>query len=65
MAGIMPFGNRDRDEQGLALLGVVAQVLEELVLANEQDDTPAAQREVTKFHGLRAPSIGVKDYLER
>lgn len=67
MAGVMPFGNRDRDPQGIALLRVVARVLEELVVANERDGQEAgrAAHEVTKFHGLRAPSIGVCDYLER
>ena len=50
----MPFGNRDRDPQGIVLLRTVAQVLEELVLANEQDGSSMRpQREA-----LRLPDGG-------
>jgi hypothetical protein len=62
--GVMPFGSKDRGEAGELLIKVVSSVLEELVTAPTQngdlDGIP-----VTKFHGLRAPSIAVSDYLVR
>lgn len=67
MAGIMPLGNRERGEAGDRLVKVVAAVLEELVASSQR----AAQQErkpllpPTKFHGQRAPNIGVTDYLKR
>jgi hypothetical protein len=62
--GIMPFGSKDRGEAGELLIKVVSSVLEELIAAptqsSEMEGIPT-----TKFHGLRAPSIGVSEYLVR
>ncbi len=52
------------DSEGRAIVRVLAVVLERLVSANShlaQSD----QGQVTKFHALRAPAIGVGQYLER
>jgi len=62
--GVMPFGSKDRGEAGELLIKVVSMVLDELVAAPahsvEVDRMP-----ITKFHGLRAPSIAIADYLAR
>lgn len=50
--------------EGLAVVQVLAAVLERLVCAN----TPIARADpgqVTKFHALKAPGIGILQYLER
>jgi hypothetical protein len=62
--GIMPFGSKDRGEAGELLIKVVSAVLEELVAAPAQT-SDMESIPVTKFHGLRAPSIAVSDYLTR
>mmetsp|Transcript_21891 Transcript_21891/g.33415 ORF Transcript_21891/g.33415 Transcript_21891/m.33415 type:complete len:423 (+) Transcript_21891:712-1980(+) len=52
-----------QESEGRALCQVLAMVLERLVEASsnfEQDDS-----QVTKFHALRAPAIGICQYLER
>mmetsp|Transcript_9783 Transcript_9783/g.20157 ORF Transcript_9783/g.20157 Transcript_9783/m.20157 type:complete len:479 (-) Transcript_9783:227-1663(-) len=52
------------DSEGKAIVRVLSVVLERLVSANShlaQSD----QGQVTKFHALRAPAIGVGQYLER
>jgi hypothetical protein len=61
--GIMPFGAKDRGVHGEVLIKVVASVLDELIATPPQrTDEPLP---VTKFHGLRAPSIAISDYLSR
>lgn len=65
--GVMPFGSKDRGEAGEVLIKVVALVLEELIASPApqivvEGQTPGS---VTKFHGLRAPSIAVAEYLSR
>ena len=72
MAGVMPLGSRERSRAGLLILDVVSSVLTELVASSPQkaqsfaDDGNAGQKpKVTKFHGLRAPSISVPNYLQR
>jgi len=62
--GIMPFGSKDRGEAGELLIKVVSSVLEELVAAPTQSGEVEGIP-ITKFHGLRAPSIAVSDYLVR
>jgi len=50
--------------EGMAVVRVLAAVLDRLVTAN----APMAQSDpgqVTKFHALKAPSIGILQYLER
>lgn len=52
-----------QESEGRAVCQVLAMVLERLVDASSnfvQDDT-----QVTKFHALRAPAIGICQYLER
>jgi len=51
------------DAEGQAIVQVLSVVLERLVSANSH--LAAAQPEETKFHALRAPAIGVLQYLER
>ena len=55
--------NPRQEAEGRAICQVLAMVLERLVDASSnfaQDDT-----QVTKFHALRAPAIGICQYLER
>jgi len=50
--------------EGLAIVQVLATVLDRLVTAN----TPLARTDpgqVTKFHAMKAPGIGILQYLER
>ena len=50
--------------EGLAIVRVLAAVLDRLVCAN----SPLARTEpgqITKFHALKAPGIGIQQYLER
>ena len=52
-----------QESEGRAVCQVLAMVLERLVEASssfEQDES-----QVTKFHALRAPAIGICQYLER
>jgi len=51
------------DAEGQAIVHVLAVVLERLVSANSH--LAASQQEETKFHALRAPAIGILQYLER
>lgn len=54
----------EESAEGLAIVRVLAAVLERLVCAN----SPLARTEpgqVTKFHALKAPGIGIQQYLER
>lgn len=51
------------DAEGQAIVKVLAVVLERLVSANSHLD--ASQVDETKFHALRAPAIGIHQYLER
>lgn len=54
----------EQQAEGMAVVRVLAAVLERLVSAN----APLAQSDpgqVTKFHALKAPGIGIQQYLER
>lgn len=53
-----------QDSEGLAVIKVLAVVLERLVAAN-CSLTEEQKGQVTKFHALRAPVIGIGPYLER
>lgn len=51
-------------QEGLAIVRVLAVVLDRLVTAN----APLAQADpgqVTKFHAMKAPGISIQQYLER
>ena len=65
MTGLMPYVSQDRDPKAKALLEVIASILEELVRKGEEQRRKSSNRKMTKFHGLRAPLIGLSDYLER
>lgn len=52
----------DSTAEGKAVVTVLAAVLERLVESNSH--LPNDQ-EVSKFHALKAPSISVRQYLER
>ena len=50
--------------EGLEIVKVLASVLDRLVCTN----APLARTDpgqITKFHALKAPGIGILDYLER
>lgn len=51
------------EAEGQAIVQVLAVVLERLVSSNSH--LAASQQEETKFHALRAPAIGILQYLER
>lgn len=53
--------------EGMAIVRVLAAVLERLVSANKSSsaDTSSPNCEITKFHALKAPGIGILQYLER
>lgn len=54
----------EQTAEGAALVQVLAAVLDRLVTAN----APLAitdPGQVTKFHALKAPGIGIMQYLER
>jgi hypothetical protein len=54
----------EENAEGLAIVSVLAAVLDRLVCAN----APLARMEpcqVTKFHALKAPAIGIQQYMER
>ena len=53
-----------QESEGQAIVRVLAVVLERLVSANSHL-AQADQGQVTKFHALRAPAIGIGQYLER
>ena len=53
-----------QDPEGLAIVKVLAVVLERLVGANSHL-SEGEKGQVTKFHALRAPVIGIGPYLER
>jgi hypothetical protein len=50
--------------EGMALVRVLAAVLDRLVGANSSLAL-ADPGQVTKFHALKAPGIGIQQYLER
>lgn len=50
--------------EGLALSRVLAVVLERLVSANHVAARVEPQQ-ITKFHAMKAPGIGIRPYLER
>jgi hypothetical protein len=54
----------EQASEGLAIVKVLATVLDRLVCAN----APLVRTDpgsVTKFHALKAPGIGIQHYLER
>ena len=54
----------EQSAEGLAIVHVLATVLDRLVVAN----APLARTDpgqVTKFHAMKAPGIGILQYLER
>jgi hypothetical protein len=54
----------EQTAEGLAIVRVLAAVLERLVCAN----APIARADpgqVTKFHAMKAPGIAIQQYLER
>jgi hypothetical protein len=57
--------------EGLAIVRVLAAVLERLVAANNDSSAIRAHHlsinnsVVTKFHAMKAPAISVEQYLER
>lgn len=54
----------EQTAEGTALVRVLATVLDRLVSANSTlASTDPGQ--VTKFHALKAPGIGIQQYLER
>jgi hypothetical protein len=50
--------------EGLAIVKVLSAVLDRLVCTNAQL-ARADPGQVTKFHALKAPGIGILQYLER
>lgn len=56
--------NPEQVAEGLVVVRVLGRVLEKLVAANV-NLAEADQGLVTKFHALKAPSIGILQYLER
>jgi len=61
----MPYVMQERDPASRVLLQVIASVLEELVRKGEERRRKTNDLQMTKFHGLRAPSIALPDYLQR
>lgn len=55
----------EQASEGMAIVRVLAAVLERLVSANSPSTNPTSSHEVTKFHALKAPGISVLQYLER
>jgi hypothetical protein len=54
----------EQSAEGAAIVKVLATVLERLVSANVSlAQTDPGQ--VTKFHAMKAPGIGIQQYLER
>jgi len=54
----------EQSAEALVVVRVLGRVLEKLVAANGSH-TEIEQGQVTKFHALKAPSIGILQYLER
>lgn len=52
----------EQQAKGSAVVRVLAAVLDRLVIANAHLSSNA---QITKFHALKSPSIGVLQYLER
>jgi hypothetical protein len=50
--------------EGLAVVRVLSAVLDRLVCANT-NIARADPGHVTKFHAMKAPAIGIQQYLER
>lgn len=50
--------------EGLSVVRVLGSVLERLVAANSSLESPDSGQ-ITKFHALKAPGIGISQYLER
>ena len=55
---------RDQHTEGLAVIHVLATVLDRLCIANAAM-AQADPGQVTKFHAMKAPGIGILQYLER
>ena len=54
----------EQSAEGLAIVRVLAAVLDRLVMANSHI-ARADPGQVTKFHAMKAPGIGIQQYLER
>ena len=54
----------EQTAEGLALCRVLASVLDRLVKANGSLAL-ADPGQVTRFHAMKAPGIGIQQYLER
>lgn len=54
----------EQTAEGLAVVRVLAAVLERLICTNASAST-VDQEQVTKFHALKAPGISILQYLER
>lgn len=54
----------EQSAEGLAIVRVLAAVLDRLVTANAPIAL-ADPGQVTKFHAMKAPAIGIQQYLER
>ena len=65
MAALMPFLGQERDAASQLLLQVIASILDELIRKGEASRRGNVHRKLTKFHGLRAPSIPLPEYLQR
>jgi hypothetical protein len=54
----------EESAEGLAIVRVLAAVLDRLVCANAPTALSHAGQ-VTKFHAMKAPGIAIQQYLER
>ena len=54
----------EQSAEGLAVVQVLSAVLDRLVLANGPI-AHADPGQITKFHAMKAPGIGIQQYLER
>lgn len=54
----------EQNDEGLAIVQVLSAVLDRLVVANVSL-ARSDPGQVTKFHAMKAPGIGIQQYLER
>jgi hypothetical protein len=54
----------EQSAEGLAIVRVLSAVLDRLVLSNV-NIARTDPGQVTKFHAMKAPGIGIQQYLER
>jgi hypothetical protein len=53
------------DDTAIGIVPVLSCVLGQLCLRNDKTTAANANQYITKFHALRPPAIGIKDYLHR